>query len=217
MLPLDDPYWHELRTQFGDAGGVPALLRAWQSSIGSDGEKDAYSELFEHYLHQLSISSCSYAVVPHLVAHLARCALSRRIEILGHVANVEISRPLSEEHIERDLDVIRAQEHLEDWFKEHLIAATRERSPFLPGPLEASYLEAIEAARRMATELLRSECAPRDFARLLGAITGLFAPREHNLARALMHPEGLSIEAEYEDKASLGSLLSDHRAEAEEG
>ena len=64
---------------------------------------------------------------------------------------------------------------------------------------------------------MRADCTPTDFARLLGAITGLFAPREHLLARALMHPAGLSTEAEYEDKGSLRSLLSDHRAEVEEG
>src|SRR5689334_9445130 len=122
MLSLDDPYWHELRTPFGDARRVPELLHAWQSSIGNDGEEAAYAELFEHYLHQLTICSCSYAVVPHLVADLDRCALPRRIEVLGHIAEVEMQRPRSDEDVERALDEIRAAEDVSEEMKEHLLA-----------------------------------------------------------------------------------------------
>jgi hypothetical protein len=216
MLTLEDPYWQDLHTPFGDARRVPTLLRTWHSSIGSDGEAAAYAELFEHYLHQLTISSCSYAVVPHLVSHLDRCALPRRIEVLGHVATVEMQRPLSDGDIERDLDQIRAAEGLSEEMRDPLLAASTERSPLLPDRLQMSYLAAIEDTRRMATELLRSGCAPSDFARLLGALTGLFAPGEFVLARALMQPDGLWIEAEYEGQASIGSLLSDRRAGTEE-
>lgn len=215
MLPLDDSFWQELHTPFGDAHCVPGLLRAWQSSIGGDGEDAAYAELFEHYLHQLTISSCSYAVVPYLVSNLDRCALPRRIEVLGHIATVEMQRPLSEDDITHDLDLLRTEEGLSEEMKEHLVAATIERSPFLPGRLEASYLAAVESSRRIATELLRSGCTPSDFARLLGAITALFAPGEFALARALMQPDGLFIDAEYEGQASIGSLLSDRPAGAE--
>ncbi len=216
MLALDDPYWQELLTPFGNADCVPDLLRTWHSSIGSNHEEAAYAELFEHYLHQLTLSSCSYAVVPHLVSHLDRCALPRRIEVVGHVATIEMQRPLSAGDIGRDLDRLRTAEGLSEDTSEHLRTATIERSPLLPSRLQASYLAAVEDTRRIATDLLRSGCTPSDFARLLGAITGLFAPGELTLARALMQPDGLWIEAEYEGQASIGSLLSDRRAGAEE-
>lgn len=214
LLPLDDRRWATLLTHFGDASNVPDLLRAWQAAIGTPTEEAAYKLLFEHALHQLGIMSCTYAVVPYLVAELPRCALPTRIELLGHVGVVESARPRSEADRDRQIQAFRdtlhvEMPHLSDELRDLFIANAGARSPLLPPDLEPAYRDALEAARTHATALLRVPAAPQDTARLLGAITAIFAPTERKLALALMQPGALWIDAEHEGKGSIGSLLSD--------
>ncbi|AKF08340.1 hypothetical protein DB32_005489 [Sandaracinus amylolyticus] len=80
-LDLESPRWAELETHFGDGGEVPLAIERWLGARGRDLERDEYGELFELFLHQLSITSCAYAVVPWLVHGLAESAPELALEI----------------------------------------------------------------------------------------------------------------------------------------
>lgn len=208
LLPLDDERWATLCTHFGHAENVPGLIRAWQAAIGTPAEDGAYEILFEHALHQLTLSSCVYAVVPYLVLEMPRCAESAQIRILGDVGVANIERPLSESDVDRHIHVLRNDPEIPDVMREHFVNAAIARSPFLPPYLERAWHDAVDAARAHAIELLRVPGTPTNTARLLGTITALFVPTEQTLARALLQPRGLSITAEYGGKRRSGACLA---------
>lgn len=212
MLDLGSHRWTELRSHFTGEAAVPELIAAWKHAIGTPSEDEAYDVLFEHYLHQLTILSCAYAVVPHVVSVLPLVGAARRLEYLTHVSHVEMSR-LSREEVEAAVDEVRRSEEVPDSMREHFVEITRDRHPDLPADLSQDYLRALEEAKSQAVALLREPWTSYEFSRLLGALTGLFARRESDLARALLNPEGLAIECEYDGKASVSALLRDYARE----
>jgi hypothetical protein len=70
MLPLDDPFWSELRHGAGKASNVPRLLRTLASepepsAVGQTAE--VWQDLWSSLCHQGSVYTASYAAVPHLI------------------------------------------------------------------------------------------------------------------------------------------------------
>jgi hypothetical protein len=212
MLDLQSARWSQLKSHFGDSPRIPQLIGAWKAAIGTAQEESLYSELFEHYLHQLTILSCAYAVVPHVVAELPRVSKARRLEYLCDVAQVEMSR-LPRPEVDAMVEDLRRSEEIPDELRDHFVEAARDRHPELPDDLAQAYLSALAEAKSLAIALLQEPWRPEDFARLLGVLTGLFAKQESNLAGALLNPTVLYMESEYEGKTSISVLLSNHAPE----
>lgn len=209
MLALTDPRWAQLETHFGDAAEVPSLIRAWQASIGTDAEMSTYEELFEHYLHQLTICPCAFAVVPHVLAGAERSSAKNRIEYFSHIGRVESCRPTSLAALEAELETIRTSTQIPADMRDAFVDSARFRSPLLPPEFADDYMSALAKAKRGAVALLDERWSPTDFARVLGAIASLFARTEWHLASALLAPASLSIDATYDGQGTLASILSD--------
>src|SRR5436190_888834 len=92
MLSLDSPRWKSFRTYFGTPEQVPQRLASWRQSIGSPDEDSRWSELWEQFLHQFTITDAAYAAVPHVVRELGRVELRRRLDYLVELALIESAR-----------------------------------------------------------------------------------------------------------------------------
>ena len=93
MLPLDDDRWTLLTTFFGQPEDVPIVLGQWLEAIGSDQENTIYRrDLFDLFLHQATITSAAFAVVPWLVDVCKKRKTENRVEYLTDVALVEANR-----------------------------------------------------------------------------------------------------------------------------
>jgi hypothetical protein len=93
MLSLDDERWSLLTTFFGEPESVPKVIREWIQSIGTDNEDTIYErDLFDLFLHQVTIASVAFAIVPWLV-HVCKQGNTRlRVEYLTDIALVEANR-----------------------------------------------------------------------------------------------------------------------------
>jgi hypothetical protein len=153
MLDLDDPRWGRLQAHFDNAGAdgilpaVPTLLRAWHDAVGSYGEEFAYVDLRESYLHQGTILSVAYAVVPHLASRLHELDPDRALAVADDVALVEEARLVPREDVEAAAAELEAKGSLLHRF---LAANVRDRHPLLPDDLAATYLLAVETTRASA-------------------------------------------------------------------
>jgi hypothetical protein len=76
LLPLDSPRWSELRHAYGSAADVPDWIRgvaadpAASLTVPSADRRDRptpWDQMFVAVLHQDSVYSATYAVLPHLV------------------------------------------------------------------------------------------------------------------------------------------------------
>jgi len=69
MLPLDDPHWSSLADAYGDASGIPDLLRALAADPGPKPgyEAEPWFSLWSGLCHQGDVYTASYAAVPHIV------------------------------------------------------------------------------------------------------------------------------------------------------
>lgn len=69
MLLLDDPHWSSLADAYGDASGIPALLRALAADSGPKlgYEAEPWFSLWSGLCHQDDVYTASYAAVPHIV------------------------------------------------------------------------------------------------------------------------------------------------------
>ena len=93
MLPLDDEKWKDLTTFFGESENLPLVLGKWLEAIGSDQESIIYSEeLFDLFLHQVTITNVAFAVVPWLVNVCKQGSTEFQVEYLTDVALVEANR-----------------------------------------------------------------------------------------------------------------------------
>lgn len=93
MLPLNDPRWAELTTFFGDPEEAPKVLSEWISAIGFDQELVIYRrDLFDLFLHQVTITNAAFAIVPWLVDVCRRGVTQYKVEYLTDVALVEANR-----------------------------------------------------------------------------------------------------------------------------
>lgn len=153
-LALDNPRWATLSAHFdngatdGDLPAVPTLIAEWQTALGTYAEEYAYVPLRESYLHQQTILSIAYAVVPHLVTHLAALDDDRRAILLDDIACVEHARLTPPEQVDAMISDLEHNTPLE--LRAQLIKNTRDRHPLLPDDLAEAYLAAIEAAKLLA-------------------------------------------------------------------
>ena len=92
VLPLDSPRWAEFEVYFGQPRQVPERLALWRESIGGPAEKRRWSELWEQFLHQFSITGAAYAAVPHVVGELNRISARDRFEYLVEIGLIESAR-----------------------------------------------------------------------------------------------------------------------------
>jgi hypothetical protein len=92
MLSLDSPRWKSFSTYFGSPEQVPQRLASWRESIGGPDEDLQWSELWEQFLHQFTITDAAYAAVPHVVGDLDRVAPRKRFDYLVELALIEGAR-----------------------------------------------------------------------------------------------------------------------------
>jgi len=93
MLPLDSPRWRELHPFFGEPEDVPRVIGEWMLAIGSDQEETVYRrDLFHLFLHQNTISSVAFAVVPWIVEACRTRPPAEFAEYLLDVGRVEFNR-----------------------------------------------------------------------------------------------------------------------------
>lgn len=106
MLDLDSPRWATLESHIAELPPPATCVREWKKSIGTRDEVRSYDRLFNQYLHQLTSTSCAYAVVPHVVSQLHKLKPSRRLSCLSDISFVELQR----EAVPKDLkpDYLRA-------------------------------------------------------------------------------------------------------------
>jgi hypothetical protein len=64
-LELDDPAWSQLRTAYGPATEIPALLRALYGPKVAD---DTWEQLWSALCHQSDVYNATYAALSHIVA-----------------------------------------------------------------------------------------------------------------------------------------------------
>jgi len=92
MLSLDDDHWG-LLTTFFDGKDLPKVIHKWLAVIGSDEEETVYwRDLFDLYLHQVTITNAAFAVVPWLVEVCKEGKTRFRARYLTDVALVEACR-----------------------------------------------------------------------------------------------------------------------------
>lgn len=92
MLELSSSRWEELRTAYGSAIRIPALLRQLSSLPSDDGDAEPWFSLWSALAHQGDVCSASFAAVPHVIAALAG-APERASEAYFHFpAWIEICR-----------------------------------------------------------------------------------------------------------------------------
>jgi hypothetical protein len=93
MLPLDDDRWCLLTTFFEDPEHLKVVLTGWLESIGSHQEDTIYiNDLYDLFLHQVTITNAAFAVVPWLVNVCKQGGTKLSIMYLTDVAMVEAIR-----------------------------------------------------------------------------------------------------------------------------
>lgn len=143
MLPLDSPRWKSFLTYFGTPEQVPQRLASWRESIGSRDEERQWSDLWEQFLHQFTITDAAYAAVPHVVRELDRIEPRKRFDYLVELALIESARQ------------------------------TDAGSPALAPDLADAYHAAVSSARRFAVELLSLEWPKLEFRYLMSVLASL--------------------------------------------
>jgi hypothetical protein len=143
MLALDSPRWKLFSTYFGSPEQVPQRLASWRQSIGSPDEESQWSELWEQFLHQFTITDAAYAAVPHVVRELDRVEPRKRFDYLVELALIESARQ------------------------------TDAGAPALASDLADSYHAALTHARRFAVGLLSLEWPKIEFRYLLSILATL--------------------------------------------
>ncbi len=187
MLRLNSPRWSELKVHIPDElPPVNECIMKWKKSLGRENEFEVYNELLNQFLHQDTILSSAFAVVPHIVASIGKVSAENRVIYLSNVALVEIARCTQEEH-EIAMESISKDKKLSDFMREHFLSVTADRTEPLPSDLKSDYLEAISKAKKEALDLLNENLSTRSLRILLGTIVGLHKKSERDLARSLIH------------------------------
>jgi len=131
MLELDDARWQLLTSFFGDGSDVPLAIKAWLDSIGTESETDTYADgICELVLHQLTITNAALAFVPWVLHAYVKTETEFRWKYLTDIAIVEANRVAYGVYYNAE-----GTEPYPDW---------------LMGP----YLEAVEAAKLLALDLV---------------------------------------------------------------
>lgn len=81
MLDLDSDLWGTLHHAYGPADDVPSMLRELRSNPGDD----VWEAIWSSLCHQGSVSSASYAAVPHIVAMSQEAPVERQIDYWNFV------------------------------------------------------------------------------------------------------------------------------------
>lgn len=92
MLSLDSLRWESLRTYRGAGAELPAAIRKWREAIGGEEEEPLWTDLWERFLHQGTITDAAYAAAPHVVQELKRIAPQNRLDYLVQLGIVESAR-----------------------------------------------------------------------------------------------------------------------------
>jgi hypothetical protein len=92
MLSLDDKRWRSLKTFSHSGRELPTLIRRWQSAVASPDAEEVWGELRDLFLQQMTITNAAYAVLPHMVAGLARVPAGRRLDYVVDLGVSEAAR-----------------------------------------------------------------------------------------------------------------------------
>ena len=134
MLPLNDDKWKQITTFFGESEHLPSVIQEWLESIGTDREETIYREdLFDLFLHQATITTAAFAVVPWLVHVCQEGVTAFQIEYLTDIALVEANRLKYGVHYNR-----QGTDEYPEW-------------------LMSDYQEAIREARDLVDDVLQAE------------------------------------------------------------
>jgi hypothetical protein len=104
MLALDSPRWAELRTAYGSAVDVPAMLSELEAvPTSEDYREEPWFSIWSALAHQNDVYSASFAAVPHVVRVLASAPGRAGPDYFHFPAWVEICRKRTGEPIPDDL------------------------------------------------------------------------------------------------------------------
>jgi hypothetical protein len=90
MLPLDSPRWQTLTHAYGPASNIPDLLIQLRHTSTNVQRRQIWRELWSALCHQDTISSASFAAVPHLVDIAATQPIHKRIHYFDLIAMVAV-------------------------------------------------------------------------------------------------------------------------------
>jgi hypothetical protein len=97
LLPLDDPYWSDLRHAYGSASDIPPLLAQLRHFPGESSSRDEpWLSLWSALYHQEDIFEASFAAVPHIVDSLAVDPARASLSYFLLPASIEIARASGE-------------------------------------------------------------------------------------------------------------------------
>lgn len=162
MLSFDDERWTTLKAHFDNAGSdgllpsISTLLRAWHQAVGDYAEEYAYSDVRESFLHQNTVLSVAYAVVPHLVSRLDELDPDRARSIASDVAIVEEVRLVPLEQVRSS---VAKWEGSDNPIHRHLAKAMVDRHPALPHDLAGAYTLAVEKCREFSESTFAANSA----------------------------------------------------------
>ena len=105
MIPLESPRWAELKTAYGSAGDIPALLRSLEFFPEHKDNRDGpWFSLWSALAHQGDVYSASFAAVPHIVRILESDPRKADFQFFAFPASVEICRQRKSVLIPADLE-----------------------------------------------------------------------------------------------------------------
>ena len=187
MLDLKNERWNALVSHIAesDLAATPTCIRDWKSAIGTPLEQSLYLDLYNQYLHQMTIVSCAYAVVPHIMDGLRKSSPEQQLCYLQDIMLVESLRCDQSHHEE----AVREAQNRTDFPEEirHIfVESTRLQTPPLPEDLAQDYFAAILEAKNWALSLLEMNWSPKFYCQLLGVIGGLFNRDQIELANQII-------------------------------
>jgi len=92
MVALDSHRWKSFATYFGSPDELPNQVQRWQASIGTVGEKSAWADVSERFLHQSTITEAAYAVAPYVTSEFDRVPLLQRLNYLIDLGLIEAAQ-----------------------------------------------------------------------------------------------------------------------------
>ena len=136
MLQLNDLRWKELTSFFGEGEDIPVVIDKWLISVGTENEEEVYDEdLFDLFLHQMTITNAAFAIVPWMIHVCAKRETELRMIYVAHIGAVEAGRI------------------------EHGVYYNRDGTEESPDWLMPEYHLSVRKARDLATELIQLDNA----------------------------------------------------------
>lgn len=92
MLSFDDPRWNDLQTFCGQSSDLPDLIRELKNAVGTKQESELWRKICDYFLHQSTVKTSAFAVIPYLVEIIATTSKENKIEYVIDLGFVETYR-----------------------------------------------------------------------------------------------------------------------------